>query len=276
MTNSKIDVCIPTYRRPSALSACLVSLLFDACLINTLYIFVTGKLEESIDIGVQQIIRMLEMEGIRVVITADMKGLVDSKAAFMKETEQPVVLFLDDDAVLTTTYLVGIWGLMAGTNASAVSGSLITPINVGGYTEWSDTPIPESQVQDEKWCNLVCVRDGEFFLDKKYQVHRFEGDRFFRCQALIGTALLCKKDDVEIDMNYQLGSCAGEEIDFTYRMYKERKNLFFTSKYIAYHNYTTTGGNRGVSRETDSKNWKYFGEKWGFPVESHRSEFKEG
>ena len=185
---------------------------------------------------------------------------------FKDYARNEVMLFCDDDGLFNRDYLdLLMW--FNDPHIGAVSGSLQTPLNVGGYKDWCDRPIRLKP--DVHACNTLKLNEKTGAMDwsDKYQVYMVEGGKAFKCQYLIGTCLFVRKSALEIDMAFEQGACAGEEIDFTYNMYLNGYWLIFDSSRVAWHLHSMVGGNRNVDRSKDDKNMTYLVQKYGLGKE---------
>lgn len=259
----KVSVCIPTYKRPESLSIAFSNLLGYASNIEEILIGIT-KDEESSLAGMEdtftQIAKAFAILGIPVYVKSNLTGLMDAKTWFRETARSEILLFIDDDAIIGEGYMDLIYHFI-NPKVGAVSGVLQTPVNSMGYLDWSDKPI---DVEGELCNTLKYDEENEtlLWLDK-YQVYLHKTDKLFKCQYLIGTALFVRKSVLEIDMEFQHGACGGEEIDFTYNMYKQGMDLIFDSSRICWHLHEDKGGTREFDRKDDKKNFDYLVRKWG-------------
>jgi GT2 family glycosyltransferase len=258
-----VTVCIPTYKRPESLSMVLSRLLASTDRIVEILIGITGEEEDSLGRmreQIEQICKAFEIEGINVMVRTDLSGLMEAKQWFIDYATTEILLFLDDDAILGKDYL-DLVDNFANDEVGAVSGVLQTPRNGAGYADWSDVPI---SVDDRYSNSLIYDRRRKTlqWIDK-YQVYMHEENKIFDCEYLIGTALLVRKDLVEIDMEFQNGACGGEEIDFTYSIYQQGYKLWFDSSRVCWHLHENKGGMREKDRAKDQENFDYLVKKWG-------------
>ncbi len=275
----KVSVCIPTYKRPESLITVVTRFLDDVEKVEEILIGVTGDLEDSIG-SVQdmlnQVIGAYAIYDVPVRVKAELSGLMEAKQWFKETAKSEVLLFVDDDAIVGEGYF-DLVQHFKDKNVGAVSGTLQTPVNVGGYKDWSDTPIEIPE--EEKFSNTLMYdkRRKTLHWFDKYQVYMVKGNRIFECEYLIGTALFIRKDLLEIDMEFQRGACAGEELDFTYRIYREGYKLIYDTSRIAWHLHVNKGGMREKDRSKDKENLSYFVKKWGLGegIETGISIYKE-
>lgn len=258
----KCSVCIPTYKRPTSIMVTLSRLLGEVSHIEEILIGVTGWPTGSLEFEgiLNQLLYAFKMAGVEVKIHVGFRGLMSAKAWFKEEAKSEILLLLDDDAILGEGYfdLLGDFGWL---DVGAVSGILQTPINVGGYADWSESPI---EVDGEESNKIVFDEDRKTLVWKdKWQVYRHTNQKLFNCEYLIGTALFVSKKDWEIDLAFESGACGGEEIDFTYAMFRKGLKLLCNSGRVAWHLHVETGGTREFSRKDDQKNFDYFVKKWG-------------
>jgi GT2 family glycosyltransferase len=256
-----ITVGIPTFKRPSLLNNALVSVLANSGKISQVLIAITGDFRESVNRETRYLSKAMSLAMLKGTISSGFSGLMEAKQWIIDHSDNDIVLFLDDDAVLGHGYCDMVRHF-EDKNVAAVSGSLITPYNDKGYTEWDDKP--REFLEDE--ANVISYDSERKLLDlgKKYQVYLHSSPRLFSCQYLIGTALFVRKSEVVIDRNFQKGCAAGEELDFTYAMYRRGKKLLFDSSRVAWHLAGTTGGLQEFRAcSHDLENFQYFANKWG-------------
>lgn len=261
----KVSICIPTFRRPESLNIALGALLSSTDRFDEVLVAVTKDLESSTNEVTRHLIEAFTVKGIPVKVVADFSGLCEAKQWFLDTAKNEVLLFMDDDVVVETSYF-DLVKYFQQADVGAVSGTLQTPLDVG-YQDWAGVPIDVGQAQT---CNTLTYDsvNKRFVWVDKYQVYMHKTPFFSdKCQYLIGTALFVRKDAVEIDMEFQRGACAGEEIDFTYNMFMNGRRLIFDSTRIAWHLHMTSGGMRGMDRSLDKDNMSYLAQKWGFADE---------
>jgi len=261
----KCSVCIPTYHRPDNLNMLLASILaMEDNRIAEVIVVITGVREESTNATTEQLERAYALAKVPLIMCSGASGICDAKEWMKDFAKEEVMLICDDDALFRRSYL-DMLKYFLNDKVGAVSGSLQTPINVAGYKQWSDDSIvlPKST----EWCNTLSVgKDGSMDWSDKYQVYMIKPNhsiRLLKCEFLVGTCLMVRKEFLNIDMNFQQGACAGEEIDFTYAMYKDGKLVLFDTARMAFHLHSMVGGNRNKDRSQDDKNMTYLVQKWG-------------
>lgn len=258
----KISVCIPTFKRPVSLLTVLTRLLGEVSNFDELLIGITKDSEDSIgavESSLNQVLEGFRISGVTVEVKSGLTGLIDAKMWFKERASNDLLLIIDDDAVIGEGYF-DLVKHFQDSQVGAVSGVLQTPVNVGGYRDWS---AEEIKVEGNKSNTLEYDSNKKTIVWKdKWQVYMHTSRKVFDCEYLIGTALFVRKDILELDMAFQHGACGGEEIDFTYSIYKKGFRLLFDSGRICWHLHEDKGGTREFDRKDDQKNFDYLVKKW--------------
>lgn len=99
----KIDILIPTYKRPKALAVTLTSLCFQTA--NDFSIIISdqsGDNRIAEDQTICSIVRLLDLHNHKVTILKNNppKGIAQQRAFLLRQSEADYCLFLDDDVIL--------------------------------------------------------------------------------------------------------------------------------------------------------------------------------
>jgi GT2 family glycosyltransferase len=103
MNTKRIDVLIPTYKRPIALASTLTSLCFQ--LEKDFDVIISDQSPDNTlpnDNSVQTAIRVLQLRGHTVVVLKNIpsKGMAHQRQFLLEQSTAPYSLFLDDDLLL--------------------------------------------------------------------------------------------------------------------------------------------------------------------------------
>ena len=257
----KCSICIPTYKRPSALNNLLSTIIgMHDSRVEEVLIGISYKKEDSIDTTTEHLLRMLEILKIKYTITSDLEGLLDAKQWFKDKATSDILLVVDDDAIISKDYL-DLLNNFENKNVGAVSGSLQTPLDINYYKDYAydkvDNP-PEDMI-----CNKVKVNDnGLVIIEDKWQVYMLKEHKKYECECLVGTAMFIRKELLTVDKNYNKGACNYEEFDYTYSAYKQGYKLIFDSSRVAFHLHENKGGMREKKEKLKELNSDYFKEKF--------------
>lgn len=256
---NQATVAIPTYLRPEVLNHTLASLLPLTNVVSEVMLGVTGVSNQSVNRETMVLLKALDADGVFIRFASRFSGVMSAKQWFMEEATNDIVLILDDDAIPGAGY----FDLLAhfdSPDVAAVSGALITPVNDRGYVEWDDSEIVDHS--DEANTISHDPSTGLLDLGRKIQVYKHLYPKVYPCQYLIGTALFVRRSEVTIDLTYE-SNPAGEELDFTYAMYRSGKTLLFDASRVAWHLAAMSGGMKAVAGHNPS-DLSYFATKWGF------------
>lgn len=265
MNEIKCAVCIPTYKRPENLNMLLASILaMNDSRVSKVVVGITGAEEDSIDETTKQIREAYSLAGKTVLTYSNLSGICGAKKMLKEACSEEVLLICDDDCIFDESYLQ-LLGWFRMKSIGAVSGSLQTPLNVAGYKQWSNEVLVVPDDLDH--CNTLKMTDGKLDWSDKYQVYMVRTEKGYapvlRAEYLIGSCLFVRREALDIDMLFEQGACAGEEIDFTHKMFVDGYDLIFDASKVAWHMHSMRGGNRAVDRSHDDKTMSYLVQKWG-------------
>ncbi len=159
---AKVDVLIPTYRRPTALAVTLTSLCAQS--FRDFRIVLSDQTEDSDAVAaseVQAVLRVLHAHGHEVEIHKHLprRGVAEHRQFLLNQTRAPCVLFLDDDLILERRVIANMYCTLhdegCGFVGCAVIGlSFINDVRPHEQAiDFWDGPVEpeEVQPQSQKW-----------------------------------------------------------------------------------------------------------------------------
>lgn len=163
-----INVLIPTFNRPKALSVTLTSLCFQS--VNTFKVIISDQsLHEKIyeDKTIQTAINLLELHGnpVSVIKNFPPKGMAQQRQFLLEHSDSSYSLFLDDDIILEPYVLRNMKQTLQSYNCGFVGSALI------GLSYKND--VRPHQQQIEFWDNSVepeTINPGDLRWER-YKLH---------------------------------------------------------------------------------------------------------
>ena len=229
--DKKISVIIPTYNRPNELKHCLESIIKQTVLPEEIIVIDDGNLLEM------PCRNELEKLGIRCIFQKKKKkGLTRSRNLGIRISSGEVVLFFDDDVVLSPSYIEEIkkvyesgfdlnLGGVGGVELNIPEPTIFTYIDFIYNVIFLITPLRPGHVTRSGFSEQLLV---ERILPIKHltKVNILGGNKFsFRKKVF---------NDFYFSEDYEHNYCQGEDKDFTFRV-SEEYNLYINPKAKLYH-----------------------------------------
>jgi len=210
----KTSVIIPTCNRPKELRECLESLLLQTCLPDEILVIDDGESEETYEVvsDFKENFRKMKVT-LKHWKKTEKTGLSSSKNLGVNVSRGEIIFFLDDDMELEKEFLEGVLSVYKN-NPFAVG--------VQGYiTNYSFSPFRNTF---GRLFFLVHARKNQNRLLPSLQnVYAIPLTKVINCEWMAGGGVsYCKEIFSEFNFEEKfLGPSYGEDIDFSYRVYKK-------------------------------------------------------